>query len=78
MSGNNNPMVHRDRTSLKYQQTGRSANMLEVFVVMQAKQNPTRDVVVGVCASRQRAERLVAAESRKGGQCHIVREPLLH
>jgi hypothetical protein len=52
--------------------------VIEVFVVMQEKQNPAREIVVGVCASRQRAERLVAAESRKGGKCHIVREPLLH
>jgi hypothetical protein len=38
----------------------------EVFVIVQTKTNPTRDVVVAVCASRERAERYIAAESRQG------------
>jgi hypothetical protein len=38
----------------------------EVFVIVQTKANPTRDVVVAVCASRGRAERYVAVESHLG------------
>ena len=51
--------------------------MIEVFVVLQTKQNPAREIIVGVCASRQRADKLAAAETRKGLNCQIVRQPLL-
>ncbi len=39
------------------------AGLQRVFVVTQAKTNPPRDVVVAVCASRERAEHYVATES---------------
>lgn len=38
----------------------------EVYVVIQTKANPTRDVVVAVCTSRERADRYVATESHDG------------
>ena len=43
-----------------------AAALREVFVIVQTKANPTRDVVVAVCASRERAERYVAVESHQG------------
>jgi hypothetical protein len=43
-----------------------AATLREVFVIVQTKANPTRDVVVAVCASRERAERYIATESRLG------------
>ncbi len=51
--------------------------MREVFVVLQTKANPAREVVVAVCASRQRAERYVAAESHQG-DLRIEVQQLLH
>ena len=49
----------------------------EVFVVMQSKAHPARDVVVAVCASRERAERYVATESHDGDM-RIEMQQLLH
>jgi hypothetical protein len=49
----------------------------EVFVVTQSKANPSRDVVVAVCASRERAERYVATESHDGDM-HVEMQRLLH
>lgn len=49
----------------------------EVFVVVQSKANPSRDVVVAVCASRERAERYVATESHDGDM-RIEMQQLLH
>jgi hypothetical protein len=46
--------------------TKEATALREVFVIVQTKANPTRDVVVAVCASRERAERYVAAESHQG------------
>ena len=58
--------------------TNREGSMWqEVFVVMQSKANPARDVVVAVCASRERAERYVATESHDGDM-HIEMQQLLH
>jgi probable F420-dependent oxidoreductase len=49
----------------------------EVFVVLQTKANPHREVVVAVCASRQRAERYLAVES-KNNDLRIEVPQLLH
>jgi hypothetical protein len=58
--------------------TGNAGNAVhEVFVVMQSKANPSRDVVVAVCSSRARAERYVATESHDGDM-HIEMQQLLH
>lgn len=51
--------------------------MREVFVVLQTKANPTREVIVAVCASRERAERYLAAESHKD-DLRIEVQQLLH
>ena len=49
----------------------------EVYVVVQTKANPTRDVVVAVCASRGRAEHYVATESHDG-DLRVEAQQLLH
>jgi hypothetical protein len=46
--------------------------MVEVFLVLQTEQNPHREIVVAVGASRQRAEKFITAESAKGGEFHTV------
>jgi hypothetical protein len=46
--------------------TKEATALREVFVIVQTKANPTRDVVEAVCASRERAERYLAAESHRG------------
>jgi hypothetical protein len=49
----------------------------EVFVVIQSKANPARDVVVAVFASRERAEHYLATESHDG-DLRIEPQQLLH
>ena len=44
---------------------------------MQSKTHPSRDVVVAVCTSRERAQRYVATESHDGDM-HIEAQQLLH
>ena len=51
--------------------------MIEVFLVIQAEQNPQRELVVAVCASRRRAEKFIASESPEGAEFRIERQPLL-
>lgn len=48
-----------------------------VFLVMQLKPSPARDVVRVVCATEDRAQRYVATEGRDGSAFRIVREPIL-
>ena len=57
--------------------TSEPASLREVFVVIQAKTNPARDIVVAVCSSRARAEHYVATESHDG-DLRIEPQQLLH
>jgi hypothetical protein len=48
-----------------------------VYVVMQTKTSPPREVIRVVCESKERAERYVSTEARDVSQFYVVEETLL-
>ncbi len=57
--------------------TNEAAPIRDVFVVVQTKANPPRDLIVAVYASRERAEHYVSTESHDGDM-RIEQQLLLH
>jgi hypothetical protein len=48
-----------------------------VYVVMETKVSPPREVIRVVCESKERAERYVSTECRDGSHLHVVEELIL-